>query len=463
MLYSPQANHIPKEKIHHTEKLLPEHIRNMIKQRNTRQQYPKDPLLTQQNANIDKEIQNHKQALWKQHLTNNWDHKTNSHTLWKTLNGLAHKKEKKKTQTPNITINFDNKTAITDKQKARQFNKQFTNHVKHTTQRRYRIIDRFTNRLKSTPIQITIEQTSLAIKQAKNNNSTGPENINIKHLKHLGVTALTYLTTIFNLSLNTNTITHTWKIAKIIPIPKPGKDITQGTSYRPIALLSPIAKTLEKIILPHITSNTIIPPHQHGFRHKHSTTTALHEINNTITKGLKKRTIAIALDLSKAFDTVNLHTLIHKLHKLHNTNIPYTILKYIANYIKGRKQYTLYNDYKSALRNTKTGVPQGGILSPTLFNIYTTDLPTPTSPDITTVTYADDTTVLSTHTNPHIAQQQVKPYLQKIYNWTKQNQLTLNASKTTTTLFTPDPAEYNTTLTLQINNIILPTNKESKT
>ena len=289
MLYSPQANHIPKEKIHHTEKLLPEHIRNMIKQRNTRQQNPKDPLLTQQNANIDKEIQNHKQALWKQHLTNNWDHKTNSHTLWKTLNGLAHKKEKKKPQTPNITINFDNKTAITDKQKARQFNKQFTNHVKHTTQRRYRIIDRFTNRLKSTPIQITIEQTSLAIKQAKNNNSTGPENINIKHLKHLGVTALTYLTTIFNLSLNTNTIPHTWKIAKIIPIPKPGKDITQGTSYRPIALLSPIAKTLEKIILPHITSNTIIPPHQHGFRHKHSTATALHEINNTITKGLKEK------------------------------------------------------------------------------------------------------------------------------------------------------------------------------
>ena len=213
-------HHIPKGKIHHTQKLLPQHIRNMIKQRNTRQQNPKDPLLTQQNTNIDKEIQNHKQALWKQHLANNWDHKTNSHTLWKTLNGLAHKKTP---QTPNITITFDNKTAITDKQKAEHFNKQFTNHVKHTTQWRYRIIDRFTNRLKSTPIQITIEQTSLAIKQAKNNNSIGPDNINIQHL---GVTALTYLTAIFNLSLNTNTIPHTWKIAKIIPIPKPGKHTT---------------------------------------------------------------------------------------------------------------------------------------------------------------------------------------------------------------------------------------------
>ena len=123
-------HHIPKGKIHHTHKLLPEHIRDMIKQRNrTRQQNPKDPLIAQQNTNIDKEIQNHKQTLWKQHITDNWYHKTNTHTLWKTINGLAHKKPP---QTPNITITFNNKTAITDKQNTEHFNKQFTNHIKHT-------------------------------------------------------------------------------------------------------------------------------------------------------------------------------------------------------------------------------------------------------------------------------------------------------------------------------------------
>jgi hypothetical protein len=55
------------------------------------------------------------------------------------------------------------------------------------------------------------------------------------------------------MALNTNNIPHTWKIAKIIPILKPNKDINKASSYRPIALLSPIAKTLEKIILKHIT------------------------------------------------------------------------------------------------------------------------------------------------------------------------------------------------------------------
>ena len=232
-------HHIPKGKIHYTvltHKLLPEHIRNMIKQRNTtRQQNPKDPLLAQQNTYIDKEIQNHKQALWKQHLTDNWDHKTNTHTLWKTLNGrLAHKKPP---QTPNITITFDNKTAITDKQKAEHFYKQFTNHVKHTTQRRYRHHRQIHKQAKiNTPIQITIEQTSLASKQAKNNNSTWPDNINMKHLKHLGVTALTYHSNIQPLSF------------------------TLGISYSPIALLSPIAKTLEKTSY-HTSQATKLYPH----------------------------------------------------------------------------------------------------------------------------------------------------------------------------------------------------------
>ena len=84
------------------------------------------------------------------------------------------------------------------------------------------------------------------------------------------------------------------------------------------------------------------------------------------------RTITVALDMSKAFDTINIHTLIRKLLQ---TNIPGTIIKFIANYIKGRKAYTTYRNHTSKQRQFKTGVPQGGVLSPTLFNIYTSDHP----------------------------------------------------------------------------------------
>ena len=93
-------------------------------------------------------------------------------------------------------------------------------------------------------IAITIEQTTTAIKQLKNNNSKGPDGINIRHLKHLGPRALDILTKLFNMSLNSNIIPQIWKKAKIIAILKPHKDPHKGQSYRSISLLSPIAKLL---------------------------------------------------------------------------------------------------------------------------------------------------------------------------------------------------------------------------
>ena len=104
-------------------------------------------------------------------------------------------------------------------------------------------------------------------------------------------------------------------------------------------------------------------------------------------------------------------------------------------------------------RKFKTGVPQGGILSPTLFNIYTTDLPPPSAP-VQVMAYADDIT--STHTSTSAAKKYIQPYLHKVFVWTKQNNLLLNPDKTTCTLFTPDPAEYTSNLDLTINNKVHP-------
>ena len=68
----------------------------------------------------------------------------------------------------------------------------------------------------------------------------------------------------------------------------------------------------------------------------------------------------------------------------------------------------------------------------------------------------------STDTNKQIAQAKLQAYLQEIASWTQQNQLHLNADKTTSTLFTPDPAEYSTQLTLNIDNVVIPTVKNPK-
>ena len=164
------------------------------------------------------------------------------------------------------------------------------------------------------------------------------------------------------------------------------------------------------------------------------------------------RTITVALDMSKAFETINIHTLIRKLLQ---TNIPGTIIKFIANYIKGRKAYTTYRNHTSKQRQFKTGVPQGCVLSPTLVNIYTSDCPPPSAP-VQVMAYADDITITSTHTSTSAAKKYIQPYLHKVFAWTKQNNLLLNSDKTTCTLFTPDPAEYTSNLDLIINNKALP-------
>ena len=91
--------------------------------------------------------------------------------------------------------------------------------------------------------------------------ATRSDNINIKHL---GPIAIKQLTNLFNITINTNTIVQIWKTSKIIPIAKQNKDPSLSSSYRPIASLSLIAKTLEKIIFPHINTASELhtPPPQ---------------------------------------------------------------------------------------------------------------------------------------------------------------------------------------------------------
>ena len=203
---------------------------------------------------------------------------------------------------------------------------------------------------------------------------------------------------------------HTWKLANILPIPKPNKDTNKGTSYRSISLTSVIAKTLEKSLFPYITAHIPNTPMRHRYKTQHSTVTALHTLNNTVAKGFNQmahpaRTITVALDMSKAFDIINIHTL---------TNIPGTIIKFIANYIQGHKSYSTYRNHTSRQRQFKTGVPQGGVVSLTLLNIYTSDLPPPSAP-IQVMSYADDITITSTHTSTSEAKKYIQPYLQKVF------------------------------------------------
>ena len=125
-----------------------------------------------------------------------------------------------------------------------------------------------------------------AIKSCRNSKAFGPDKLSIFHLKNLGHRAIEYITALFNLSVTTCQIPAIWKSSLIIPIPKPGKDTSVGTSYRPISLLCPAAKVLES--LPTINKYVQPAPDQHGFRPDYSTTSTLLKMTTDVAMGFNQ-------------------------------------------------------------------------------------------------------------------------------------------------------------------------------
>ena len=161
---------------------------------------------------------------------------------------------------------------------------------RHTSSSETRIVTRETKRKSLEMAQtFTTVLVRRAIKSCMNGKAFGPDKLSIFHLNNLGPRAIEYITALFNLSVTTCQIPAIWKSSLIIPIPKPGKDTSVGTSYRPISLLCPAAKLLESLILPTINKYLQPAPDQHGFRPDYSTTPALLQMTTDIAMGFNQR------------------------------------------------------------------------------------------------------------------------------------------------------------------------------
>jgi hypothetical protein len=295
------------------------------------------------------------------------------------------------------------------------------------------------------PPRISSRDLLSAIKNLKRRKAPGPDGVPNEVIAEAPVSLATVLLVIFNACLSLGHFPSSWKRARVICIPKPGKQATKAENFRPISLLDCLGKLLERILLSHLESITrdlnILPEHQFGFRSEHSTTHQVARLLNFITEGFNRghTTVGAFFDVSKAFDRVWHEGL---LWKLTSFGYPRWITDIIGSWLRERRFQVAWDAETSTQRPIRAGVPQGSLLSPLLFNIFSADMPDfCNNTNILPALYADDAALLARSRRQFMAAKYLQRAVDDLAAWYRTWRLSLNEGKTQAIVFAKVPKE----------------------
>uniref|UniRef100_A0A3B3HAC9 Reverse transcriptase domain-containing protein n=1 Tax=Oryzias latipes TaxID=8090 RepID=A0A3B3HAC9_ORYLA len=235
-------------------------------------------------------------------------------------------------------------------------------------------------------------------------------------------------TNIFNLSLAQEVIPSCLKSATIIPVPKTSPT-TSLNDYRPVALTSVIMKCFERLMLSHIRDNlaTDLDTHQFAYCKNRSTEDAVAVALHSALNHLEQQQSYVRMlfvDYSSAFNTIIPDRLCNKLLTL---GLPPLTCNWINNFLTNRTQTVRLGPHRSSTRTLNIGAPQGCVLSPLLYCIYTYDC-SPAHNNNCIIKFADDTTVVELI--PREDESAYSEEVLKLTTWSSENNLTLNTNKT---------------------------------
>lgn len=283
---------------------------------------------------------------------------------------------------------------------------------------------------------VSEEEIYKAILSIKGGTGPGWDGISSDLIKHLSLFLISPLTHIVNLSILHGQFPDALKIAVVRPLYKKGTRTSAG-NYRPISLLSNFAKILEKVVksqlLEYLEANNLLSPSQYGFRQNMSTQDALADVGSEISNGLhnNNKVIGIFIDLTKAFDSIEISRLILKLRQMGLDNVA---VRWFTSYLSDRQQFVKLQNVESTMEPITYGVPQGSVLGPILFLIHINDL---FSINIggKFVAFADDVAIIVKEKTWQQAHSSAEIIMGKITRWFATNSLTINISKTKYILF----------------------------
>jgi hypothetical protein len=258
---------------------------------------------------------------------------------------------------------------------------------------------------------------------------------------------VTPITSIVNLSLSEGVFPSPFKIAHVSPLlKKPTLAKNEMKNYRPVSNLCFISKILEKVVAnrlnTHVSGTNTSNPHQSAYRKFHSTETALLKINSDILTSMDegKVTALTLLDLSAAFDTIDHSILLKRLNAWFG--VTGTALDWLTSYLTSRTQRVRLDGYLSSVVDLPFGVPQGSVLGPLLFTLYTTPLSHVISDhSIPHHLYADDSQLYISFESQDsaISLNNLQLCLASVQRWMTANKLKLNPGKTEFLLIGHEP------------------------
>ncbi len=285
---------------------------------------------------------------------------------------------------------------------------------------------------------ITGPKVNAAFKSFGDFKAAGPDEIPPIALKKLDHNHTEVLILLYKLSLATGKIPGGWRQMRVVFIPKAGKaDYTVAKAYRPITLSNFILKGLERIIQWYILEHVITRPlnNQHAYTKGRSCETALSTFINDVEKSIYsgEYLLAVSLDCSGAFDSIKFEAAQEGMRK---KNFPENINKWYTNLLKGRLVATEIQGITAQVHPAR-GSPQGGVLSPLIWNIVMDKfLNKYGDGQIKAIGYADDILLYVMGPDPTTLGELLQPGLDEVIVWGEENGLTFNPIKTTSVLFT---------------------------
>lgn len=276
---------------------------------------------------------------------------------------------------------------------------------------------------------VSMHDVRRVLKQVNGRKAAGPDGIPGRLLKSCADQLAPVFTTIFNLSLASSTVPNCFKRSTIIPVPKKANPSCLN-DYRPIALTSVVMKCFEKLVKNIICSSVpgSLDPLQFAYRENRSTDDAIsHVLHTTLShldKGQGNYARLLFIDYSSAFNTIVPSKLVSKLK---NIGLCHSLCAWILNFLSNRPQAVKIGNCSSSIISLNIGAPQGCVLSPLLYSLYTHDCSAIHSSN-SIVKFADDTVVVGL-----ISNNDETAYLNEVEmlsSWCAENSLELNVTKT---------------------------------